>query len=152
MRHHLYNPDFPFVVKPERFDKYTHRDLLRYCLGATMYMPGVKDFIPKILDQALPGLTTIVMCFEDACPADRVEEAEDNVLHLLDTVTTAVESKQITPDQVPLIFVRIRNLEQFKRFGQRLTEHRVRSLCGINFPKFNAENGSEYFAYLKDLY
>ena len=147
----MYNPDFPFVVEPERFDKYTHRELLRYCLGATMYMPGIKDFTPKILSQAMPGLTTIVMCFEDACPADRVLEAEDNVLHLLDTVTTAVESKQISPDQVPLIFVRIRNLEQFKRFGQRLTEHRVRSLCGINFPKFNAENGYEYFAYLKDL-
>lgn len=151
MRHHLYNPDFSFVVEPERFDKYTHLDLLRYCLGATMYMPGIKDFTPKILENAMPGLTTIVMCFEDACPEDRVPEAEDNVLHLLDTVTSAVENKQISPDQVPLIFVRIRNLEQFKCFGQRLTEHRVRSLCGVNFPKFNAENGYEYFAYLKDL-
>ena len=47
MRHHMYNPDFKFVVEPEHFDKYTERELLQYCLGATMYMPGFKDFAPK---------------------------------------------------------------------------------------------------------
>ena len=67
MRHHLYNPDFKFVVEPESFDKYTDREFLQYCLGATMYMPGTKDFAPKILSNAMPGLTTIVLCFEDAC-------------------------------------------------------------------------------------
>lgn len=54
-------------------------------------------------------------------------------------------------DKVPLIFVRIRNLAQFKAFGERLTKQEVKSLCGINFPKFNAENGYEYYAYLQDL-
>ena len=58
---------------------------------------------------------------------------------------------ELDADKVPLIFVRIRNLEQFKHFGENLTAHQVKSLCGINFPKFNAENGYEYYAYLKDL-
>ena len=151
MRHHLYNPDFPFVVEPEHFNKYTERELLQYCLGATMYMPGTKDFAPKILSGAMPGLTTIVLCFEDACPADKVLEAEENVHRLLDTVSSAVDSRVLDADKVPLIFVRIRNLAQFKHFGERLTKHQVQSLCGINFPKFNAENGYEYYAYLQDL-
>lgn len=51
----------------------------------------------------------------------------------------------------PPDFVRIRNLDQFKHFAQGLTKHQVKSLCGVNFPKFNAENGYEYYAYLKDL-
>lgn len=151
MRHHLYNPDFKFVVDPENFDKYTDRELLQFCLGAAMYMPGTKDFAPKILAGDFPGLTTIVMCFEDACPEADVPAAEDNVHKLLDTVSTAVENGTLRPERVPLIFVRIRNLEQFKHFGSRLTKHEVKSLCGINFPKFNAENGYEYYAYLKDL-
>lgn len=151
MRHHLYNPNFPFVVEPENFDKYTDRELLQYCLGATMYMPGTKDFAPKILSHAMPGLTTIVLCFEDACPEERVPEAEENVHRLLDTVSSAVESGQLAPEFVPLIFVRIRNLPQFKHFAEGLTKHQVKSLCGINFPKFNAENGYEYYAYLQDL-
>lgn len=114
MRHHLYNPSFEFVVEPEHFNKYTEREMLQYCLGATMYMPGIKDFAPKILSGAMPGLTTIVLCFEDACPEEKVPEAEENVHKLLDTVTSAVEDGRLDADKVPLIFVRIRNLTQFK--------------------------------------
>lgn len=47
MRHHMYNPGFKFVVEPEHFNKYTDRELLQYCLGATMYMPGFKKFYSK---------------------------------------------------------------------------------------------------------
>lgn len=151
MRHHLYNPDFKFVVEPESFNKYTDRELLQYCLGATMYMPGTKDFAPKILSNAMPGLTTIVLCFEDACPEDRVPEAEENVHRLLDTVTSAVDDGTLDADRVPLIFVRVRNTEQFRHFGEALTKHQARSLCGINFPKFNAENGNTYYSYLSEL-
>lgn len=151
MRHHMYNPDFKFVVEPEHFDKYTDRELLQYCLGATMYMPGFKDFTPKILEHTMPGLATMVLCFEDACPEEKVSEAMENVHHLLATVTEAVDKGTLNPDYVPLIFVRVRNLEQFKAFGDKLTKQEVRSLCGINFPKFNAENGYEYYAYLRDL-
>ena len=151
MKHHLYNPDFRFVVEPESFNKYTDREFLQYCLGATMYMPGTKDFAPKILSGAMPGLTTMVLCFEDACPEEQVLAAEENVHKLLDTVTSAVEEGTLPADKVPLIFVRVRNLGQFKHFGEKLTKHQIKSLCGINFPKFNAENGYEYYAHLKDL-
>ena len=129
----MYNPNFEFVVKPESFNKYTDRELLQYCLGATMYMPGFKDFTPKILNHTIPGLTTMVLCFEDACPEDKVQEAMDNVHHLLSTVTEAVESGELDPDYVPLIFVRVRNLAQFKAFGEKLTKQEVKSLCGVNF-------------------
>ena len=44
MRHYLYNPDFKFVKDPVEFNKYTDRNVLQYCLGAAMYMPGHKDF------------------------------------------------------------------------------------------------------------
>ena len=151
MKHHMYNPNFAFLVEPESFNKYTDRELLQYCLGATMYMPGFKNFTPKILNHSMPGLTTMVLCFEDACPEEKVPEAMENVHYLLATVTEAVESGKLNPDYVPLIFVRVRNLTQFKAFGEKLTKQEVKSLCGINFPKFNAENGYAYFAYLQDL-
>ena len=151
MRHHKYNPDFKFVKQPEEFNKYTDREVLQYCLGATMYMPGTKDFSQKILDHQLPGLTSMVFCFEDACPEGRVEEAEKNVIHVLDVLATALDNGSLTYDDLPLIFCRVRSQEQFIRFAGQLTKHHVKALTGINFPKFNAHNGNVYMFYLKQL-
>ena len=125
--------------------------MLQYCLGATMYMPGTKDFLPKILNCAMPGLTTIVFCFEDACAESEVPVAEENVLRTLDAISTAIDTGTLNHDDVPLIFCRVRNQEQFVSFSERLTPHMAKALTGINFPKFNSENGDAYFAHLKKL-
>ncbi len=151
MRQHRYNPNYKFVVEPEHFDKYSEREILQYALGATMYMPGTKKFSQKILGHELPGLTSMVYCFEDACPADKVEEAENNVLNELDILASAIESGELNADDIPLIFCRVRSQEQFIRFADRLTPHHAKALAGINFPKFNAHNGNVYMFYLKKL-
>jgi hypothetical protein len=151
MRHHRYNPNFEFVVKPEEFNKYTDREILQYCLGATMYMPGTKDFSQKILNHEMQGLTSMVFCFEDACPEGQVEAAERNVIHVLDVLATALDEGRLTYDDLPLIFCRVRSQEQFIRFAEQLTKHHVKALTGINFPKFNVHNGKEYMFYLKQL-
>jgi citrate lyase beta subunit len=151
MRHHKYNPSFKFVKEPVEFNKYTERELLRYCLGATMYMPGTKDFTSKILSKAMPGLTSMVLCFEDACPEADVPLAEENTLKLLDTVSTALETGEISYEDLPLIFIRVRSIEQFKEFSNRLTQHHLKVLAGFNFPKFDSSNGEAYFSHLREL-
>lgn len=151
MRHHRYNQSFTFVEDPTDFDKHTDRALLRYCLGATMYMPGYQNFAQKILDEAMPGLTSMVLCFEDACPEERVQEAEENTLRLLDTVADALEEGSLDPAKVPLIFCRTRSVEQFMNFASRLTAKQVKVLCGFNFPKFNSRNGEAYMNHLERL-
>ncbi len=151
MKHHLYNPGFSFVINPEEFNKNTERELLQYCLGATMYMPGTKDFAEKIINRRMPGLTTMVMCFEDACPEEDVEAAEENVHSMLERIFDAVADGEMDAGNIPLIFCRIRNIEQFKHFAKGLTKKQVQILTGINFPKFNTENGGEYLRYLKEL-
>ena len=151
MQHHLYNPEFKFVKRPIEFDKHTDPELLRYSLGATMYMPGTQDFAGKIISGWLPELTSMVLCFEDACPADKVRDAEKNTLDLLDTLANAIEDGTLSADKVPLIFCRVRSIGQFHRFAQKLTQRQARILCGFNFPKFNSRNGEAYFNYLKQL-
>lgn len=151
MRHHLYNPNFTFQKEPIEFNKYTDLNILKYCLGASMYMPGTKDFTNKIFTNWLPGLTSMVMCFEDACPEDQVALAEENTLKMLESLGQALEEGRISYERIPLIFCRVRNMEQFRSFAERLTPRQVRVLAGINFPKFNTKNGWEYFSYLKEL-
>ena len=51
MKHHQYNKNYVFVKDPVDFNKYTDRSLLQYCLGATMYMPGTKDFAQAVIDK-----------------------------------------------------------------------------------------------------
>lgn len=151
MRHHLYNKNYNFIVKPVDFNKYSSRDILQYCLGATMYMPGHKDFANAIIDQKYLGLASMVMCFEDACKEEDVPAAELNSIDLLDTINAAIDSGEFNYENLPLIFFRVRNVEQFKHFAEMIKPEHIRLITGFNFPKFNTHNGEAYYSYLKEL-
>lgn len=151
MKHHQYNPNFEFVVVPEDFNKYTDREVLQYCLGATMYMPGHKDFAQAIIDKKYPGLTSMVMCFEDACKEEDVPRAEVNSIELLDTMNAKIESGEFDYKDLPLIIFRVRNVEQFKHFSSMLRPEHIHLITGFNFPKFNSYNARPYLEYLDEL-
>lgn len=116
-----------------------------------MYMPGTKDFTEKILSHAMPGLTSIVLDFEDACRDEDLEDAEENVLGLLETVGRALDLGDVDDDAVPMIFCRVRTPEQFADFSKKLEKKHMRALCGINFPKFDTTNGELYCEILREL-
>lgn len=151
MRHHAHQPKSKFVIEPVNFDKYTDRNLLRYCLGATMYMPGTKDFLQPILTKKYPGLTSMVMCFEDACKEELVPEAEKNVIHLLDALNDELNNGTIRYEEIPLIIFRVRNIEQFKHFSSMLKPEHIHLVTAFNFPKFRTETGAAYYEHLEML-
>lgn len=45
----------------------------------------------------------------------------------------------------------MRNIEQFKRFAERLKKEHIHLISAFNFPKFDCSNGKAYFEYLKEL-
>ena len=151
MRHHRQLSDDKFIIKPVDFNKYTEKDLLRYCLGATMYMPGTKDFLEPILNQKYPGLTSMVMCFEDACKEELVPEAEQNVIRLLTALNRELDEGHIAYEDIPLIIFRVRNQEQFEHFTSMLRPEHIHLVTAFNFPKFNKENGEAYYRHLRKL-
>ena len=151
MRHHANQPASKFVMEPIDFNKYTERNLLQYCLGATMYMPGTRDFLQPILTKKYPGLTSMVMCFEDACREELVPEAEKNAIRLLDAINMELEHGTIRYEDIPLISFRVRNVEQFKHFSSMLRPEHIHLITAFNFPKFNRANGEAYFAHLEEL-
>lgn len=139
MRHHSYNPNFNFIQSPVEFNKYTDRDTLQYCLGATLYMPGTKDIKEKVLHHQL-DVTSLVMCCEDAIKEEDLPVAEQNILNHMDFFADKIAAGELTHDDIPLIFVRVRNPEQFERFAERLTAKQASVLTGFNFPKFSSKN------------
>lgn len=151
MKHHQYNLNYKFVKDPVDFNKYTERSLLQYCLGATMYMPGTKNFAQEIINKRYPGLTSMVMCFEDACREEDVEKAEENSIRVLDSLNCELENGTLVYEDIPLIFFRVRSVEQFRHFSRMLKREHIHLITGINFPKFNMENGEVYFGYLQEL-
>lgn len=151
MKHHQYNLNYKFVKEPVDFNKYTERSLLQYCLGATMYMPGTKNFAQEIIDKKYPGLTSMVMCFEDACKEEEVGAAEENSIRVLDSLNCELENGSLAYEDIPLIFFRVRSVEQFRHFSRMLKKEHIHLIAGINFPKFNIENGESYFEHLQEL-
>ncbi len=151
MKHHQNNPGFKFIKNPVEFNKYTEKELLQYCLGATLYMPGTKNFTQSILNKKIPELTSMVMCFEDAIAEESLFDAETNVLNVLEDISNAIKNEIISINDIPLIFLRVRNTNQFLSFTEKLSGNQVKVLTGFVFPKFNSTNGEIYLSHLKRL-
>ncbi len=149
MIHHYFNKDYNFIVKPESFNKFTDKDLLQYCLGATLYMPGTQQIKDKVLEHRFNDVSSIVMCLEDACKEEDLPKAEQNIRDHLDYFNDNIDRGVLSEDDIPLIFVRVRNPRHFDRFVEKLTKEEAHLLAGFVFPKFNSTNAHEYLSILK---
>ncbi len=151
MKHNQHNTAFHFQQDPVEFNKGTAKPLLQFCLGGTLYMPGTRTIVDKLLAKGMPALKSMVMCFEDAIRAEEVETAEANVLGHLSRLAQAISQQQVSHDDIPLTFLRVRNPEQFRRFAAQLSEEQANVLSGFVFPKFYSSNALEYLDELAAL-
>jgi len=113
-------------------------------------MPGTKDIKDKVVNKKL-DVTSFVMCCEDAIKVEDLPAAEQNILDTMDYFADQIEAGRITQDDIPLIFVRVRNPEQFKSFSKRFTKRQASVLTGFNFPKFNSRNALDVMRTLVEI-
>ena len=139
-----------FYKEPIGFNKNSNKNILKYAVGANLYMNGEKNFYEKIVNGDFNELGTISICFEDATKENQVEIAEDNVVKMLDNLAEHINDIDIT-NSIPLIFFRVRNYNQFIRFTSKLTANHFRYISGFIFPKFTTENSIDYLEYTKEL-
>jgi len=126
----------------------TNKYLLEHALGATLYMPATRTTIAQdIIEGKLTGLMSMVLCLEDAIGDNEVIRAEGLLVHHIEQLTLAVAQGGISRADIPLIFVRIRNVNQMQRLIEMLGEN-ASLLTGFVFPKFTVANGAAYFAAL----
>lgn len=140
-----------FDIEPSSFNKHTERETLGYALGATLYMPAYQNIAPKILNKELPELTSFVMDFEDAVREEDLDMAQAKAKETLRTLYHEIEMGNLDADDLPLLFLRVRNKEQFERFAETLTKEEATILTGFNFPKFHSGSGGKYLQITKDL-
>ncbi len=151
MKHHQYKTAFKFIENPVEFDKYTDKQLLQYCLGATLYMPAIKDSTDAITNEKFSGLTSMVMCFEDAIAEEELPQAEKNAINILDAVSKEINAGNINRKDIPLIFFRVRSPSQFKEITAKLQIDHIKLLAGFVFPEFSTSTGYEYLSHLKEI-
>ncbi|MFF2531506.1 HpcH/HpaI aldolase/citrate lyase family protein [Brevibacillus sp. NPDC058079] len=140
-----------FEIQPQEFSKETDREELAYALGATLYMPSYQDILGKLMNKEMNGLTSFVMCFEDAIRVEDVKRGQENVKRILASLVSAIQSGTLAKEEVPLFFVRVRNFVQFQEFSEMLTFEEVQLLTGFVFPKFDSFSGEHYLEYLRSL-
>ncbi|KGM95093.1 citrate lyase subunit beta [Clostridium novyi A str. 4552] len=139
-----------FFMEPNEILKTTSKKYLELAIGANLYIPAIKEGIMEIiLRKKYKNLNSLTICMEDSIPAEKVAEAEKNVFSILNKLKDYIDSKRIESNILPLIFIRVRNLEQFKKIVNRKEELSI--LTGIIFPKFNSSNGEKYLDVLKEL-
>jgi citrate lyase beta subunit len=140
-----------FYIKPQHFNKISNREILSYGLGATLYMPATRtDFYHDIIKQKQNGLTSLVIDLEDAVGDLNVEYAETCLKEGIRQLYKNMNHGMLTINELPLLFFRIRHIEQFIRIYHSLGEM-FQLFTGVVFPKFEAETGRELLNVLSKL-
>ncbi|WP_142826890.1 HpcH/HpaI aldolase/citrate lyase family protein [Planococcus soli] len=126
-----------FKYYPAEFNRDTERETLGLALGAALYTPGSRvDFAQKIVSGdyssgAFSGLTTLIVCLEDAVADTELETAEQNVIGEFKKLAKA-NAEQLAAG--PALFLRIRTPEQLEKLIKQ-AGHALSVLTGIVFPK-----------------
>lgn len=140
-----------FYKEPEIFTKNTERDLLAHGLGAALYIPGIRETIARdIVEKKIKDLVSLIICLEDAVGDRDVSKGIENTISQIEEIYEALYNKYIELEEVPLIFIRIRNLEQLQVIANTLKE-KLSVLTGFVIPKFSIENGQQYLKEIEGI-
>jgi citrate lyase beta subunit len=125
-----------FAVRPGEFDKGSSRTVLANALGATLYVPGVRaDLVRLIRRRAAEGVRSMVIDLEDAVADKHVDQALENLTSAL------VELHKIP--QETLLFVRVRTPEHIRQIMDGIDASSC-ALTGFVLPKFSASTGARF--------
>lgn len=136
--------DIELFSRPRSFNNTTKKEILQYAVSGLLYMPATKTkIIDDILTQKHPEFKSICLDLEDSIGDDTVLQAEENVTIILRTLSEACANETLSNDDIPLIFIRVREPKQVERIFENAGKY-FDVLTGFNFPKFDKTNAKEY--------
>ncbi len=105
-----------FYIKPSFYSRNEDSSKLSYALGATLYMPATrKDIVDQLKAKKHKGLMSMVICTEDSIGDKMVLEAEETLVSNLMSLQEAIKSGELEYEDIPLIFIRVRNPQHLKK-------------------------------------
>ncbi|WP_342441608.1 HpcH/HpaI aldolase/citrate lyase family protein [Lysinibacillus sp. FSL K6-0057] len=149
MQHFATEAETIFYKKPQPFTKWESPDILSYALGATLYMPAsMPTIVSLIRSQKYKELTSLVIDLEDAVGDSELVDCEAKLIEDISELYALYQQKQLLLQELPLLFIRVRHVEQFQKLTTALGK-KQEILTGYVFPKFTAEQGARYFELLE---
>ncbi|SHK29098.1 HpcH/HpaI aldolase/citrate lyase family protein [Tepidibacter formicigenes] len=140
-----------FYSLPMSFERDSDKEILSYALGSTLYMPATREKISQdIISFKYEGLMSMVICLEDAIGDKEINKGTESLVNNLKNIFLAIENGQISYEQIPLIFIRVRSPKQINILGKRMGSM-IELITGFVFPKFSINNGRDYFEELKKI-
>lgn len=113
-------------------------------------MPATRSEVAEeIKNGKHEGLTTVILDLEDAIGDQQVGQAEQSLAQQLFQLLSYVRTGMMSEQQLPLLFVRVRSVEQLERLLNGLGES-LSLLTGFVLPKFSSDNGRAYFALIAE--
>ncbi|MGY3385272.1 citrate lyase beta subunit [Paenibacillus polymyxa] len=113
-------------------------------------MPATRSEVAEeIKNGKHEGLTTVILDLEDAIGDQQVGQAEESLAQQLLQLLSYVRTGMMSEQQLPLLFVRVRSVEQLERLLNSLGET-LALLTGFVLPKFSSDNGRAYFALIAE--
>lgn len=113
-------------------------------------MPATRSEVAEeIKNGKHEGLTTVILDLEDAIGDQQVGQAEQSLARQLFQLLSYVRTGMMSEQQLPLLFVRVRSVEQLERLLNGLGES-LSLLTGFVLPKFSSDNGRAYFALIAE--
>lgn len=150
MKYFTRENELKFFRNPSPFDKRTPKSILQHAIGANMYVPAILETLyDKLVNDKFYNIGALTLCLEDSIEDSIVPAAEQNVLHILQALYQYTSGNQA--QNLPLIFIRVRNVDQFRHLAQMLKVEHLSVLCGFSFPKFNSTNADNYLSTLQNL-
>ncbi|MEJ3716544.1 HpcH/HpaI aldolase/citrate lyase family protein [Paenibacillus polymyxa] len=132
------------------FHNRSPKSILAYAIGAALYMPATRlEIAEEIKNGKHEGLTTVILDLEDAIGDQQVGQAEESLAQQLFQLLSYVRTGMMSEQQLPLLFVRVRSVEQLERLLNSLGET-LELLTGFVLPKFSSDNGRAYFALIAE--
>ena len=137
-----------FYKQPQEFDKKTDKDILKYALGAFLYIPANKyEQIYKSVVNQEKEAKPLAICLEDAIGEFGEREAIENLKLVLDDLSKQVFCKL---EKLPLIFIRVKNKEQLKKIKDILIKNKD-FITGIIIPKADSELLEDFISILDNF-
>jgi citrate lyase beta subunit len=141
-----YNSEIKLAIQPQEYSKDSEKEILQYAVGALLYMPASNlKIVDKIVNKSYTNVNSIVLDLEDSLGDDMVTHGQRTIKLIAQRLVDAINANQLRYEDLPLIFIRIREHGQMKEVLDSLGEN-IKVITGFNIPKFDKDCCNAYIS------